>query len=309
MHIHNIRMGFATNSSSLHSPIMGWNHGLRDHDLDGHSFGWQEFCCASPEVKTSYLAQTLFENLRQDLGEDIAAAIVREWCETSYDERVLHEGYVDHQSLQTFPCDVKTGHVSRKFFRDFLARYRRSDIVIVGGNDNDTPSVYTHGRQRHLLPTEEGYGNILCRKSGDWWTLFNKRNGAKFKLSLEENPGSPLSPATPELVDLKITDKCSKGCPFCAVEGTKILTPLGEVPIEDISVGDMVYGNDTSSGAVSEVEVTETFVRDYDGEIIVIETESGRKIELTPDHLVMTNNRGWVPACEIEVDDDIVEIS
>ena len=40
--------------------------------------------------------------------------------------------------------------------------------------------------------------------------------------------------------------------------------------------------------------------------IITIELDSGDKIDLTPDHLVLTNNRGWVEAESLTIDDDIV---
>ena len=42
--------------------------------------------------------------------------------------------------------------------------------------------------------------------------------------------------------------------------------------------------------------------------IIRINLENGDFIELTPEHLVLTYNRGWVEAQELTIEDDIVTI-
>ena len=56
MKIHNLRLGFACNSSSSHSLI--FLPGCTDN-AEGQDFGWQCFTLASSEAKMGYLAQQL----------------------------------------------------------------------------------------------------------------------------------------------------------------------------------------------------------------------------------------------------------
>lgn len=41
-------------------------------------------------------------------------------------------------------------------------------------------------------------------------------------------------------------------------------------------------------------------INEYDSEIIIIETDSN-KIRITPNHKVYTQNRGWVPAGNLQL--------
>lgn len=49
----------------------------------------------------------------------------------------------------------------------------------------------------------------------------------------------------PETIDVKITNYCDAGCPFCFPSGTKILmSDYSQKNIEDIKIGDEVIGFD-----------------------------------------------------------------
>ena len=64
MRVHNIRLGFATNSSSSHS-IVFWPEDLPIPPTDEfHQFGWENFTVSDREGKRNYLAYQLFESIR-----------------------------------------------------------------------------------------------------------------------------------------------------------------------------------------------------------------------------------------------------
>ena len=91
-------------------------------------------------------------------------------------------------------------------------------------------------------------------------------------------------------------------CPKrCLLPDEKIETPYGEIPIEKISLGDVVYSYSFKEKKVVENEVIQLH-ESYDEEIIEIETDNG-KIEVTPEHPIYTR-RGWIPAKYIG-DDEI----
>lgn len=241
MRIDNVRVGFATNSSSSHSIIFGLKK-AKDIDVEDGEFGWGEFCCTSPEAKREYLAQTLFTCLRGQMGQDYATAITREWI----GERQA-EGYVDHQSVITLPRQLESGNIDKNFFKELCEYYMRPDISIVGGNDNEDFKVFKQGRQAHIAPVETG--PQFCRKDGDWWVLFNKRTGLKIRLTFKDGVAPYVKASAPELVDLKITDFCPFGCTYCfqdsTTAGTHAVTSeitsiaycLREVGVFEVAIG------------------------------------------------------------------------
>jgi len=74
-------------------------------------------------------------------------------------------------------------------------------------------------------------------------------------------------------------------------------------PISTISIGDTVvdaYGNNQ--------KVIDTLTYDVDEELVRLEFEDGKIIECTKDHEILTHNRGWVHAQDINENDDVVEV-
>ncbi len=227
MHIANVRLGFATNSSSTHSIIFRKKGSVKDFcdvDVDG-DFGWGEFCCATPEAKAMYLAQTLYTTLSGSLGEDMAKSVATDWCRMPPSP----SGYVDHQSHMSLPSSrKKAGYgysefrpIDRQFFSELMEYYMREDLVIVGGNDNSEHERFTKGRQQHVVPTDGRAGTYVCKKDGDWWVLMNRFSGAKIRLSFLDKPKPYVKSATPELVDIKITNYCPYGCTYCYQDSTE----------------------------------------------------------------------------------------
>lgn len=253
MHISNIRLGFATNSSSSHSIIFNLPIAT-DLDVDSNEFGWNEFCAASAEAKARYLAVTLFENISGLIGEEMARSVCADWCKVP----LQGDGYVDHQSLMSLPVSRKQAGwgsegifpVDKQFFDELMAYYQQSSLVVVGGNDNNTEDRrFPEGRQRHIVPTDHGSGVFVCRKDGQWWTLMNRFSGAKIRLSFLPEPKPYTKARSPELVDVKITNFCPFGCDYCYQDSTtegrhadwdslqSIIWALGEMEVFEVAIG------------------------------------------------------------------------
>ncbi len=74
-------------------------------------------------------------------------------------------------------------------------------------------------------------------------------------------------------------------------------------PISTISIGDMVidaFGQNQ--------KVIDTLTYDVNEELVRLEFEDGKIIECTKDHEILTSNRGWVHAQDINDNDEIVEV-
>lgn len=317
MIIQNIRLGFATNSSSTHSIVFGLQ-GQEDYLLDEEAFGWENFILTSKEAKSKYLAIVLYQAIVDKIGEPMAQAVVKDWCQVS----VSKDAYIDHQSLMGLPVDrMRIGYygrgphqISQEFFKDLYDYYMKKDLAIIGGNDNDRENEddeikkQSLERHSHKIPPEQVNDNWICRKDGDWWVIMNRFSGAKIRLSFKDNPEPEkyIKSSVPELIDIKLTDFCPFGCKYCLTPDTQILTPQGKRPISEICIGDIVYGYSHSNSTRTELEVEQLFERDYSGDMIVIEAENGKEIKLTPEHEVFTINRGYVFAANLTEKDEIL---
>lgn len=128
--------------------------------------------------------------------------------------------YVDHQSQISFPVDSASGVFSRDFADDLFEFFMRDDVIVLGGNDNNSPPAdflphYEHEFDMYQLK-DAGYHNQLrALKSGDFWTIYNPNTGAKIRFSFIKDAVEPVRSDVPELVDMKITNYCPFQCPFC----------------------------------------------------------------------------------------------
>lgn len=207
MQLFNFRAGLATNSSSSHSLIF-WA-GQKDYHADG-DFGWSNFILASPEMKTLYAALLLQYSLQnKGINEDVRNTLVQAWAGV-----LPGDGdYIDHQSIYYLPYSYGTNIVDRQFFDDLKAFLLRDNLVILGGNDNSDRDWKPDGDFELPIGTESLPG--VCRKDGNYWTVFNPHDGTKIRFSFDDLTSVPTRASAPELVDVKITDFCPYDCPFC----------------------------------------------------------------------------------------------
>lgn len=113
----------------------------------------------------------------------------------------------------------------------------------------------------------------------------------------------------PENFDIKITDQCDGGCTYCFPEGTPVRLPNGtKKAIEAITEGDKVLSYDVMANKFVIGVVTRLFKREYKGDLIGIEL-NGVTTWCTPNHKILTKNRGLVQASDITLTDDILTYS
>lgn len=253
MIIHNIRLGFANNSSSSHSLIF-LDAACTDEWKD---FGWDFFTAADDASKRNYLGALVYSNILPLVGEDAAQVIARELTSTT--SVFGYDGvYIDHESVLTLPMDWTGKFLHLGFLAEFERWLLQSNVVVLGGNDNtDDSHPLDDGSAFHLpLARDMGRLDLIARHDvlggQDWWVLFNRATGAKLRMKfpvsddiVKEDREEPpyrrsntnagaievTKGATPELVDIKITDFCPFGCEYC-YQGS---TTQGEhAPIEYI---------------------------------------------------------------------------
>lgn len=223
MKILNVREGFACNSSSTHS-IVFTSRRPKDNDVES-GFNWNYFVASSQEAKMSWLGAQLAACLG-DVGQETAKVVV-ESLTGSYDPENVG---VDHQSQIAFPKAWAGAGLDMAFATEFVDYLSNPDAVVLGGNDNDHDGegLNIPGNRvyyRSVLPVDCGSrADIVARKdSAGYWTLFNRSNGDKARISLkkEDLEVEALRADAPELVDMKITDYCTYDCPTCYQGSTR----------------------------------------------------------------------------------------
>lgn len=228
MRVFNVRTGFATNSSSTHSIV--YMRGMKlPEQAPEYGFGWDRFTLVERQSKLDYLAALVFDQLRSDVGDVIATHISNQLVGAQRapdDDRT-----VDHQSMIVLPRDWNGKGLDLAFLADFKAFLERDDVAILGGNDNtderhpglmDDRVIDTKHTQ--ALPIEYPRDGLVARKDPrGYWTLFNRENGAKFRVAFgaDSLAHAPEKSTAPEPVDIKLTDYCNIGCSFCYQDSTK----------------------------------------------------------------------------------------
>ena len=117
MKIENIRLGFATNSSSLHSIVILPDKIRPDKDYTDHpgEYGWDNFTLVSQLEKRRYMAILLKPHIEELIGSELTTTLL----ENLLDVRINPDDYIDHQSTQNFPRDIK-GHINMDYLRDYI---------------------------------------------------------------------------------------------------------------------------------------------------------------------------------------------
>lgn len=219
MHIENVRIGFATNSSSYHSIVFGFDGGV--DELERLLEGGDIYLLKEKKSKDYFLAAILYEQLSDQVGTQIAASVVSDWCKVN-PNRLNPDIRVPFglPSERTNINGVRTP--SRDFFDDFRRFIRRSDVSILG-HYNGPHVEGLNEEDLHDIPIDKDVGkDYICRKDGDWWAIMNRFSGTKMRISFKDTP-RPAKYETskyPELVDIKITDFCPFGCSYCYQDST-----------------------------------------------------------------------------------------
>jgi MoaA/NifB/PqqE/SkfB family radical SAM enzyme len=217
MNIHNIRLGFATNSSSSHSLV--FLNDIDDQGLDHYDFGWNHFTAASEKTKEVYVALHIISAIRRTIVDEDTSYLVVKGLMGEEIAKCAEDGYIDHQSIYMLPLNWNGNGPDYEFIEDFRKFMARKDLVILGGNDNGMDGhPLDKGRAFTFPIPQDEYSNEWVAKKDPqgFWTLFNRGSGGKIRMSFDElKRVAPKYSTTPELIDIKITDFCEKGCDYC----------------------------------------------------------------------------------------------
>jgi len=239
IYLKNFRRGLATNSSSTHSVIYK-KEGEVFKDLDVFENDYFGRCdrtiAATREAKIKYILHYIFYN--SDLV-DILSGFYPEM--KKYYPKIA-------KSLKKEDDDSFGGHFRGSFTDndlEFNVKYIRNiienpDIVIVGGSD-ETDFVYEtcDGHSEEPLPDDARYDSDYpdtksgIVKNGNYYVAYGHtneyedentgevypkyKNSTNGRLRFSTTPDAPI-PEYPELIDLRITNRCNNGCPFCFMD-------------------------------------------------------------------------------------------
>lgn len=209
--IKNLRYGFATNSSSVHSIVL-IEGDIRDRNTPNYEYGWDPFILQSSKEKQNYLKTQLLENMRQLIGSKAAHKFLSE-----FGGHFPENAAIDHQSIISLPVKPNTNEIEFEFFEDLKAFVLRDDVSILGGNDNEeNPLRALCEKELKLIPDLmlDTKTRFWARRNGNYWYLIDPKDGTRLRIAFETEE-KPLIATMPELIDLKITDFCQTGCPFC----------------------------------------------------------------------------------------------
>jgi len=257
INIQNIRFGHACNSSSTHSIILfpGTEHGQKNVDVEGNNYGWSDFVLAGTREKLGYIGTLLWDAIsHKRIPEYIWDYYVNEWLDGV---GIKKDGYVDHQSQIRITLDRHTGMPNMEFFNEFKDHILDDHIVIYGGNDNrdEGDSFYVDSIPRDTVksPVSKLAGRSheyeFARKDPHYgyWSLYNQKNGTKIRFAFDDRKIECAS--IPELVDMKITNRCQKNCDYCYQDSTKdghhasledvkeIIRTLSELQVWEVALG------------------------------------------------------------------------
>ena len=110
---------------------------LRQRSSEQHDgFGWSNFTLLDGDQKNQYLTSLLGSSLSRSLGEQIALDVMKDLKLVAPEAPEWSAPDIDHQSQIILPLNSSQDTPNLDFVRDFVAWAQRSDVAILGGNDN-----------------------------------------------------------------------------------------------------------------------------------------------------------------------------
>lgn len=144
--------------------------------------------------------------------------------------------------------------------------------------------------------------NFIHYKNGNYNVHIDLDNGTKIR----ENNLDFFKPDYPESMDIKITNQCDRGCAFC-LKSSAELNIEGEAKfISEAQVGDKVLSVNIQNNSPEYKPILKLYQRPYKGKLYTITDQFGHKITCTPNHKVYTQNRGFIRADELTINDLLI---
>lgn len=232
--ISKVRYGFSTNSSSYHSII--YHSGKKDlsflSDPKFDLFEWDWFLQSTPSEKNNYFRSCAFIHyLGMKLSDHEAFVLANHHfpCDDNFEKKrdklfnYYDKIHVDHQSFGNFPKP----HLPNQTLEDLFIWIKKNiinnpNIYILGGNDNSSeeddpldgiPNIKVNEFSNNCF-TDNFFFKIDPQ---GFLTLFNPSDyhGPKLIRTKINDKEDPKFGFYPDLIDIKITDYCAKGCKYC----------------------------------------------------------------------------------------------
>lgn len=253
MKIHNVRAGFATNSSSSHSVILVGDDHIENDRAFSEYYGWENFTLSTPEDKVRYLCAQAFSG---SLDSDDFKMFVEIVTAESGIEPDIPSG--ENLDLSEYRCDFGVDHQSKWFVpkdevsvRALVRHMMNPSLVVLGGNDNSDGHPLSEKYPKDPISDAlAAYSHkTKMRVDGPYIIAFDSNTGNKVRVSIDKNAPDYTKSCSPELVDLKITDWCDLGCKFCYQGSTtkgrhakkedifRIVDMLAEANVFEIALG------------------------------------------------------------------------
>ena len=232
--VKNFRKGLATNSSSTHS-IIYKNDGDVFEDLNVFGVNYfgrhTENIAATRAAKIKYVFHCIWHD------DELVKLMSLYYPEMKEYYPLAKKGMEDIEKgdYDAFGeyCRGQLGFDGNVMFSvDYLRHIIDSeDLVIVGGSDEqdfvydtieghdqapDGGDIYKWGNIAHEKNVPIKNGNYYVAYGDRWMEeKFKYASGGRLRFMIED--GAPV-PQYPELIDLRITNKCEHGCPFCFMD-------------------------------------------------------------------------------------------
>lgn len=159
----------------------------------------------------------------------------------------------------------------------------------------------------HLCILKEGKsGKCRVRKS-DGEKIILPDYGCLTHIAIEPIEKKPIREYLEGTKTLSVGSySCNLFCKFCLPPNSLISTLEGIKRIDQIEDGEEIFVLDNSSDEPQLVSARVGCVFDRESEEVIELEVDGGKLELTPEHPVMTKNRGWVEAGDLTSDDEVL---
>lgn len=238
VNILNFRKGLATNSSSTHSVIYKNKEDMFE-DLNIFEIDYYDRCdstiAASKSAKLKYILANIY--YREDLVKLLAV---------KYPEIEQYYPLVMNalKNEKAGNWDTDFGMYNRgnlytanniQLSYDFLVDLIEDENKVIIGGSDEMDFVYdTTGGHTEVVTPDSVHGDMskYTYKNGNYYVAFSwdykkgkypmeqmDSNWYRGKIRFNFDGAGPI-PERPELVDLKITNKCSNGCPMCFENST-----------------------------------------------------------------------------------------
>ena len=219
IYLKNYRKGAATNSSSTHSIIYkNKDDMLNDLNVMEENFygRFTRTIAASKEAKIKYIAACTWN---KKVLEYLCAFYpeMKQYMELikKQEEAEKYGCYDNDEIFGTYGRGEITFDTSESIEAsvDYLRYVIEDDEAIIVGGSDEEDFVYDTIEGHEKLPVAWRVNDeIKPVKNGNYWVAYEYFGQNRLRFKTEKGD---CVPEYPELIDLKITDMCENGCPFC----------------------------------------------------------------------------------------------